>query len=539
MEKSMPARTVITIETPRTFRAWWARQYWLAVLPALSILLARYFYPDFLEDEAGKLIAVHRLFDPTFLSHDWLPAIHCEGVFHFTFTALIAPLWLIFKDALLVALTGRILIWALLLVSILRLARTIGIPRYSLTIGLALWLFRFQSLGAGEWIFGGIQSKCVAYALLLLALDAALQDKTLSSAFLCGFAIWVHVLVGGWGAMALGGAMLLSPRILGWRKPLAFSAIVTLFLAPVAGLFLRNPAHPASAVESLAADRIIVLFRYPHHLDPFFFHARTEIVLLIILAALATFAFHQLNSQFQASLLTSFLAILLLQFVAGLIARQFELFWFLKSGPFRVADVLVGLLAFLSIPALIARLWHRIPATRVPARMRPIWFAAFCFAFSPLLFVASAPVVLRDLATFTQSWSHLLRHQPTDWQQATRWILRNTPPSAVILAPPWKGAFWVEAGRAQVVNYEPAPHDAEFLLWHRRLSALNGGPFHFVGQKVIEELQENYPQLTPGTIQKVINDFGADYFLATRQYPEFQSRLVYRNNIYFLYKFAE
>jgi hypothetical protein len=520
----------------KTLLAWCRKQYWLAILPVLPILLTRFFYPDFLDNEAGKLIEARRIFEPAFLSHDWLQAGSSEDILYRAVSLLIAPLWFLLKNAILVAMAGRVLIWALLLYALLRLARTLGIECYALAIGLAVWLFRFQTLGANEWIFGGIEGKCVAYALLFLAMECALRKRVVAAAVYCGLAIWLHVLVGGWGAMALGGALLICHREYGWRRSLQFCAITGAFLLPLAAEFWRNTSRAESGGSSAEANRLIVLFRNPHHLDPWFFHGTTEFALLCILVAVTVYALYRLVSRSKAALIASFLVILLLQFGAGLVARSLGAFWFLKNYPFRVADVLVALLFWLTVPMLMVWISKHGILSRRPPKFRALVWCVILIVPTVVLAAKSAPVARRHLAVFAESWSRSLRHEVSPWGNAAQWIRWQTPASAVIIAPPWEGAFWIEAERAGVVNYKRAPHSRAILQWQERMMALNGGPFHSRGDGALEELQQHYRELDAARVEAVGRSYGADYFLAMRPLPELARSLVYQNGSYFLYQ---
>jgi hypothetical protein len=502
----------------------------------LPILITRFFYPDFLDNEAGKLIEARRMIEPAFLSHDWLQGGSSEDILYRAFSFLIAPLWLLLKNAILVAMAGRLLIWALLLYALLRLARTLGIQGYALAIGLAVWVVRSQHLGAGEWIFGGIEGKCVSYALLFLAMESALRKRVIAAALYCGLAIWLHVLVGGWGAMALGGALLLRHREYGWRRPLQFCAITGAFLLPLVVEFMRSTSRVESGGSSGEANRLIVLFTSCMHLDPWYFHGHVEFALLCIMAAITVYAHYRLVSPSKAALIASFLGILLLQFGAGLMARSLGAFWFLVNYPFRLADALVPLLFCLTLPMLLAWISEHGVWSRWPPRFRALAWCAILAVPTVVLVAKSAPHARRSLAVFAESWSRCLRHEESPWEEAMQWIRWHTPASAVIIAPPWEGAFWLQAERAQVVNYKRDPHSRAILEWQRRMTALNGGPFHSRGYGLLEELLGHYPELDATRVEAVGRSYGADYFLAMRPLAELAGGLVYQNGSYFLYQ---
>ena len=520
----------------KSLLGWCKQRYWLALLPALPILLTRFYYPDLLDNEAGKLIEARRLIEPAFLGNDWLQIASREDVLYGLFSALVAPLWMVLKNAVLVAMVGRLLIWAVLLYAVLRLARAMEVEGYALAVGLAIWLFRFQTMGANEWMFGGIESKCVAYALLLLALESALRNRVLAAAMCGGFAIWFHVLVGGWGAMALGGALLMGARSYGWRRPLQFCAITGAFLLPLAAVFLHSTSRAEGGGSAEEANRLIVLFRNPHHLDPYFFHGAAEFAILCILAGVTAFGLFRLVARAKAALVSWFVVLLLLQFGAGLIARRMGWFGFLKYYPFRVADVLVGLLFWLTLPMLLVWISRRGRLAEVPVKIRVLAWCAILLLPSVAVLVKSAPVARRHFGIFAESWSRYIRHGESPWMEATQWIRWHTPASAVIIAPPWQGTFWIDAERAEVANFKRAPHSRAILEWMRRMTALNGGPFHSVSDGALDELRQNYPELDAARVAALGRSYGADYYFTTSRRGDLAARLVHANGSYFVYE---
>src|ERR1700761_7569468 len=194
-------------------RQWFKKQYWLGAIPALLVLVYRDFIPKYLTDDPVRLVSVRRVFDPSFLSHEWLQlAGYDEDRLTILFKLLFAPLWLWLKNGILFALSTRLIVWAIVLYAIVRLARAINIPRYALGLGLLYWVEQGQSMGVGEWVLGGAEGKCLAYAAIFLAIESFLRERRTLAAFFCGLAFWFHVPVGLWGVLAVYGAFFLSQR---------------------------------------------------------------------------------------------------------------------------------------------------------------------------------------------------------------------------------------------------------------------------------------------------------------------------------------
>ena len=299
-----------------------------------------------------------------------------------------------------------------------------------------------------------------------------------------------------WGFVALGGALLVRVRDYSWRCLAQFTALVAIACVPVAGMAWRYAA-PGTQEEWQASNRLAVLFSDPMHLDPTYFGGWQEFVLLCVLAALAGWAFFRVTERRRALLLCYFLAVLLLVFLTGLLAWETKQFWFLKSFPFRVPDTLIYLFLMLAFPSFYARLLTRmgiqIKEDRLKPRTRQTWMRLALFSSLALLAAAGMlfeiqSVAREDLPVFAGAWREYLQGQITPWQEMTKWIRENTPKRAIVMAPPWEFSFWIDAERAQVVSYKRPPHNARLLEWHRRMTEMNGEPFHTRGEWILDEL---------------------------------------------------
>ena len=519
--------------------------YGIALLPVFLVLIIKYFLPELQQNEAGKLVSVRQVFDPSFLSHDWAVARGSgDNVFDLVFAVLIAPFWLWLRNSILVALAARLLCWGILLAALVKLSRTLTIEWYALSCTLGVWICNGQNLGAGEWIFGSAEAKCLAYALLLLAVDAALRKKLLSAGICCGLAIWCHVLVGAWGSVALGGALLLCYRDYGWRRMVQFTALVAGLSIPVAIIAVLY-AVPGTPAERQASNRVAVSFSDPFHIDPSYFGGWQVLAVAFVLAVVAAWAFFKVTARPQAKLLRSFLAMLILEFLAGLLAWELNQFWFLKSFPFRVPDVLIFLFFMLAVPCflgrLIAKLWKQVRGDSFRPRSRSAWrrlallFTLVCLVLAGFLRDLDT-VLAHDLPIFVAQWQQYIYGPKTSWQEMTEWIRDNTPKSAIIMAPPWEFDFWLEAERAQVVSYKRPPHNVRLLEWYRRMTAMNGGAFHSRGSAARDELRKNYPQLSLAQIETIRNQYSADYYLTTWERGDLRGNLVHVSGSYYLYR---
>lgn len=519
-------------------------KYWLAILPAVLLIGVGWFVPEYQTNEPGRLISMRQFSDPSFPAPDWLQrAGYDEDRLTIGFKALLAPLWIATKNPIVVALAGRFIVWTFLLYALMRLTRALDTAPYALAWGLVLWIGHGQSLGAGEWIFTGVEGKCLAYGLLLLGLEAALQRKAMLAGLLCGLSWYFHVPVAAWGTLAVSGALALCFRDYGFKRLLQFGVIMGALLLPMAFVALKYTGASGLVGANPYADWLVVVFRNPQHLDPNYFHGFREFLKLVVCVLAAATGLRVITSRVKAGFLTSFLGILLLEFVAGLMAGKLNLLWYLKTYPFRVADVLIFLFFCLVLPGLAVYLFSRFYEKSLSARS----LSTLQRAGVALLLVLSAAFLLRGnagdqrdgLQAFIGSWAQYARHNETPYYEMTRWIRTHTPKSATVITSAWDRDFWIEAQRAEVVNFKRNPHNALVVEWYERYSALNGGPFHTIGYQSKSEIDANFLRLSQQQLDAIHRVYDGDYYLTTKSRSDLHAQLVHENGFYFLYSVAD
>jgi hypothetical protein len=525
-------------------KRWPKDRYGLAAAIVFALALIRHFVPYLDANEPGKLLLARTLIDPSFLKHDWIARLGTAGLdVALLFSALVAPLWLLLKDALAVALTARLLLWCLLLYSLARFAREIEVKWHWFAFGLGLWIWSGQSMAAGEWIFGGAEQKCLAYAFLILSLTSLLRCQMLRAGIFCGIAVWFHALVGGWGAIALTAALLVRFREYGRRRLLTFALATAILSLPLVWAALRYLAPGGltelSSRQGIDADALIVLFRNPHHLDPYFFLTSGKLLAAGLFMICTFFVVPKALSTAKARLLIAFLAVLAVVFGCGIAARQFGFFGFLKSYPFRGADVLFPLVFWLVAPGFLIAQARSLARRPVSHPVIPLW-QALGTVLVVVLLVGKTSQALRvfpgSLANFTRSWLRYAAKAEDPFEEMTRWIRAHTPESAAFIAPPCEDRFWLAAERALVVNFKAAPHNAAILEWHRRITRLNRNrQFHSVGFGICAELSQNFPALDLEQLKAIRDAYAADYYLTTRRREDLADRLVHMNAAYCLY----
>ncbi len=123
-----------------------------------------------------------------------------------------------------------------------------------------------QSFFGKEWIFRSFETKTVAYVFVFYSLFYLLDTRYLRCILFAGFAVYFHILVGGWYALLLFVFLLVSgtplKKIL--RYALVFSSMTAPFGCYLAAAYLVN--NP-DIINGVHISQIYVYFRNPHHLD--------------------------------------------------------------------------------------------------------------------------------------------------------------------------------------------------------------------------------------------------------------------------------
>ena len=532
----------------------WAKDgYVFAFAIVFVCIILRFFVPELVENEAAYLLPSRGLVDPSFLNGK--TSAGAAILFH----SLVAPLWLLFEDSLAVALAGRLLVWILLLFSLAQLAKELGIKWYAFTIGLVIWLYSGtlnysggQSLVAHEWIFGGVEQKCFAYAFVFLSLTSLLRHQVLRAGIFCGISVSSHVLVGGWAAIAMAGALLIGLREYGRKGLITFPLSAAAIALPSILLATRYVSSGSIEVppvgQGLDVNALYALFANPFHLDPAHFFGTRNAVKFTVFSVCMCYAVIEIVPMVKAKLLLSFLGILLVIFVGGIVARQFEMLWFLKYYPFRVGDLLVPLFFWLLVPGLLIQ--------RIPLVFKQRCFSSRLTTLHTLFTLLISAVVLwsvllavshfrSTVVIFSGSWLQYWARAESPFEEMAHWIRDHTEKSAVVITHPCgpsmraRATFRITAERASVVSFKSIPVNKWIFEWYRRMKLLNGNrEFAKGGFKICKELDENFPALDLPLLLFIQADLAADYYLTTAEREELEEGLVHHNEEYYLYKLS-
>jgi hypothetical protein len=463
-----------------------------------------------------------------FWNPDWCPedffcnTADAHHVFYWTFGWL--TLWLPLPA---VAWCGRLLGWALLAWSWRRLSvAVVSLPLYSVLTAALFVTLNSRCHMAGEWVVGGVEAKVFAYALVFLALAALVKNRWSLVWPLLGGASAVHVLVGGWSAVAAGLAWLIlkhdKPSLRRMAGPLALG--LALSLAGLLPALAINRGVDQEIVD--AANWIHVFQRLPHHLLPerfgTFFIARYALLfafwLLLCVTVPADDRLRRLRA-FVAGTLAIALAgvgISLLATYNDIVAAQFLRFYW-----FRLSDVFLPVGVSFAVAAAIVRARER----------RPAWGGALLAAAMLLAGAHLSQVV----------WSRQFDMRPRaddkisrldDWRKICRWISENTPADAVFLVPRDAQTFRWYSNRAEVVSHKDIPQDAPGIVeWSRRMEIYRADV-----ARAEPGSSRSLAEMSPQRLEYWGAKYKADYVITTAQPPVALERIGPRDNAYAVYR---
>ena len=354
------------------------------------------------------------------------------------------------------------------------LALTLGLSIAEGALALGIYVLGPQSLLGGEWLFGGVEAKVLAYAAVLPGLALAWRGQALQAALCLAFATWFHFLVGAFWALALLLLLALGPHGLAkvWRAFLLW----TFAILPLVWLLLRErvggPPVDMTGLD-LSLGEIYATFRNPHHVAPFislsvFGHGwLSGILMSVVLAGLFGLSGWRAMVGSERRLAVWLCLMNLYLLVAMLLA-------FLDREAHRLAPLYLfrpaGLIFLISLMGGI----HLLRRIAEPSA-RGLTTVALVLSMTAL----ATPLVLRVKRYVEAPRGLLLAELDLDARALVAALQTETPPDAVVLVQPEGAGTWSDAAipraalerlsnRATLVNYKFVPTlPSELTRWYR------------------------------------------------------------------------
>ncbi len=523
-------------------------QFGLQVLALVAFISLKYLFDDNMGmvNEVDVLPLARQAADPSWIPGDWYlnQAPGYRRLFALLFGNL-AAVW----GFLVTSILGRLVCYGLVASGLALIGRCLGLklPLLVTAVGLFFYVNPLQGLVAQEWLVKSLESKALAYGLLLLAIACLLQQRYRPMALLLGLATSFHVLVGGWATLIVL-AQLLFQRLTG-RNPILtlrqWGVLAAIYLAASAFAIPPVVAHLFSQPVSgeLAPSFIYVFLRLPHHLNPLSWSPLWWLIpliyLLVLTGSMAVLRHDQkgqTQEQYRASVVLFQLTLLsLIPFVGGLLIAPFDQqgSW-LQFYPFRVGDVLLPLNTGLLLVCAIQQ--------KFAARLQILqWICLGLIAVTCSIQLVTFQGQVARLSQFPANQDPAFE---PEWIEMAAWVKTQTPTNALIISSPVEFAeFTWLTERPTLAKYKLLPQSkAKILEWYDRIADLNGGEFPLapsprtqdVRSQTRRDLIEGYNRLTNAQVKQLMAKYSAQYLL-TRADHQLALPVAHRNDRYILY----
>lgn len=318
---------------------------------------------------------------------------------------------------------GRVVCWAIMAFAWQRFSWQLVPRRYAAVLTAALF-FALNTLCnfAGEWVVGGVEAKCFAYAFVLFALADVVAANWNAAWLWLGVATAFHPLVGGWSGVVCVAMWVFygrrdEPRLL--MLPGLWTGGIVALIGIVPALLLTRGVPAETVSESI---RIYVFDRLPHHLAPLNLPSEEltrrvtgHAILLAALAILSLAARMMFGRESRINFISRFawgaatLAAVGLCIEVSLAAhpelaaKLLRYYWF-RLTDFAAATAVAVLLAALIAAGFDRRRWWAIPTLIATLSFAGWFLGSVCYA----RYVDGTPPADRKAAHY-ESWLSTLR----------------------------------------------------------------------------------------------------------------------------------
>lgn len=294
---------------------------------ALIVLVLSVFYIGF---QPYPNEEIYFAFSKAFIDPQWIPG---NTLFtDFAGTRLLFQIivgWLMkFISFENITFFGRIAGFILLAIPLAAIVRRLKINNVILVFWLTVFMIPQQNFFGGEWVFGGFETKTIAYVFIFWSLYFLLKEKILQSVLFAAIAIYWHMLVGGWYTLYLFIFLLLQKGI-NRRFIISWAWAGVILLPFVIYIYLGLMQGNENEINGVNIGYLYAYVRNPHHIGlvmswDYFLHRNAGKVLMGCIAlALTVFVYRKrLPSRF--SWMTDFFTIIMLQNLLFLLVALFD-----------------------------------------------------------------------------------------------------------------------------------------------------------------------------------------------------------------------
>lgn len=437
-----------------------SKQFYLFYFVILSLLILNFF--PFENNESSILATARHYADNSWINSDWWLSTGIEygSLFNF-FAGNLYKASSYFTTFVL----GKLITYALWSYILVIFVKSFRISFYLIPL-LIFFLQKNASLGFGEWMFTGFETKAFAYLSFLTALLAIKKNRLIISFFLIGLSISFHVLIGLYLTFALFLILLLDhslSRRLNFKKIFFLKYLPFFILGSIAGIMAiikwKLSAQDTDPDILNWGAIIYVTKRVSHHV---IYEFRPQTVVSILGFFILGFLYKKkCQESIAARLLIGVTFATILYFIIGIIITKLNLLSYLKFYFFRTPDVLIPFTTAFLLFSIISTYLKKLDKTK---RLTQILILLFLIGFS-----RSAYKCYKGGILFYQNLN-----ERND--SAYQWIKKNTLPTDTFIVEATNQSFYVNAERPIYVAFKHSPQKEKHIVeWYKRLSVLNGG----------------------------------------------------------------
>ena len=457
-------------------------------------------------NESQILAEIKHFWNPGWLEQDWFLSI--ENPYRYAFNVSFG--WLsLFLSLPAVSIVSRLIAYSFLAVIFQKIAKKINLSMYWLIPILFLIIHRAQSLGAGEWVFGGIESKVIAYIFIFFGLIAFIDNKWGLLAVFIGLACSFHVLVGGYAVLSFIPALLiLRKRFIIDKNKILLYLVLFVLCASVGFYTIVHNVLNSISVDNEAASQLYLMRSAHHLLPPVWDWPFTGIK--IGLCVLFLLYIVKKTEKKEWHYLGIFALSSLWLFVFGLIVFFIGAESILKYYLFRFPDTIVPIVTVLLFFAYLDNRIQWLKKTRILNQRNIGYFLSIgVLIFTSLSFIDT----IRESVKYNLAINEIGIEK--EYIDIMHWVRNNTPQESKFLDFPMNEGFYLIAQRPVFVKYKHVPQGEKMIEeWYQRIKACNGGnELQGVSFKVGEELRNNYYNLRYEDIKNLSDTYNLDYYI--------------------------
>ncbi len=477
-------------------------------------------------NEQVCLVFAKHFINKNWIISDWFlnKKFGYQNIFNF-----IAGWWAFFIPLPYVAIVGRLVVYLLFAFLIQAYARQFSLPAYFVIPFIAFYL-RFPDITAGEWMLGDFETKPFAYFFILLSLYYFVERNYWRTCLYLGLSMSFHVLVGLYGSFCMAGALIANYRDYHRDLKTILKNFYIFFISSSFGLFVVfQHLFQNFKVDNILAGEIYVLKRGPHHTYPAYWQWPEWLIKTIILCIPLIIMFFWFKDR-KYRVISSFALSSLVLFIIGILIFYFDAVHLLKFYWFRFPDVIVPFFGFFALALIGNRVLEEIGL-----RSRKLYKSGVVLALSASLLILGTFGVygVKKIRNHFQFGRYFYLSDLNNYLlDVFFWIRKNTPKEGIFLIDPSLDRFYVGAERALFVSFKHIPRtDKDIIQWYFRIKLCNNDKeLRYLGFNNINDIQENYYDLSENIVNYIASHYHIDYFL-TKKIKKYSFPIIYENEM--------